>query len=366
MRVAFDVGPLRANPAGVGIYARSLARALAEQMDWSDLTFIGRSPSAEGLPAGIRSIPRNDRLPYPAWAELQAGRDAKRAGADVAHYTDGLVPLVRHGKTVVTVHDLSIARHWRAHRVGRYPRIPLVLLGPHLADLVIADSQATAEEVVRLSRISPSKVHVVLLAARDDARPATAAELAEVLPRHGLKPGGFVLVPGTIEPRKNHLRVLSAFEQLILQRPGDDDLQLVIAGRAGWGAEPVLRAIEHSPVRARVRHLGYVPDGDIAALMTGAACVAYVSVYEGFGLPVLEAMACGSPVVTSNTSSMPEAAGDAGFLVDPNDVADITRGLADALLANRNDVARQALERARSFRWSDVATQTLNLYRTLA
>jgi glycosyltransferase involved in cell wall biosynthesis len=360
MRVAFDVGPVKAKPAGVGIYARSLASALMSQLAPGELALIGRRDDAASLPDQVRWVGRNRRIPYPAWVQL-GGVDVRRTRSDVAHFTDGLVPVVRAGPTVVTVHDLSIVRHWRAHQLKRLPRIPLVLVAPHLATRVIADSRATADELIRLADVSPRKIDVVMLAPRAGAEPIAADVVAPLLERLGLVRDRYLLIPGTIEPRKNHARVLKAFELLVERRHIDDDIALVLAGGHGWGSAPVIEAANHSPVSSRIHWLGYVADEDLAALMTGAGLVAYASTYEGFGLPILEAMACGAPVLTSSISSMPETAGDAALLVDPYAIASIARGIVDGL-AGRVNLAAASLDRARLFSWARTAHETVAVY----
>ena len=363
MTVAFDVGPLRANPAGVGVYVRSLAQGLAE-IGQSDLVYIGRRSDAEGLPEGVPSIPRGN-LPYPVWVQLQAARSARRSGAAIAHFTDGLVPPIRSRPTIVSVMDLSLVRQWRTHRAVRYARIPLVLAAPRLAQAVIAISKATADEVIRLTHTPARRIHVVPLAPRASAQPASDATIAETMATFDLDRGGFLLVPGTLEPRKNHVRVIAAFEQLARQSSLPDGMQLVLAGGRGWKAAGTLAAIADSPVRDRIRWLGYVPEEQMAALMTAAAAVVYASTYEGFGMPVLEAMACGAVVVTSNVSSMPEAAGGEGILVDPYSIESIASGIVESLTAD--EAARdRAIARARRDTWTRVAEQTASIYDQIA
>jgi glycosyltransferase involved in cell wall biosynthesis len=360
MRVAFDVGPVQVRPAGVGMYARSLAAALAEATFIDELRFIGRRSDVAGLPDHVPSVPRGGRMPYPVWAELLGGIDARRARADVAHFTDGLVPLVRSSPTVVTVHDLSIVRHARMHELRRLPRIPLVLASPHFADRVVADSTATADELIRLARVRARKIDVVMLAPRPGTRPVPSEVVRAVLDRYGLAPHRYVLAPGTLEPRKNHVRLIRAFTTLARQGDVDDDIQLVLVGGKGWGARTTLRAIAESPVARRIRPFGYVPDEDLMALMTGAAAVTYISTYEGFGLPILEAMACGAPVVTSTVSSMPEAAGGAAVLVDPFDVAAMGHGILEAM--KDPTLPDASLRRAAQLSWQRTAMETTSVY----
>jgi glycosyltransferase involved in cell wall biosynthesis len=359
--IAFDVGPLRPDPAGVGVYVRSLAESLVHLRS-DDLVLIGRRPDAEGLPDNVPSIGRSATVPYTLWVELQAPFAVRRARAGLVHFTDGLVPLIRSRPTVVTVLDLSLVRQWRSHRVVRYARIPLVLAAPRLADRVIAISQATADDVMRLTGTPAHKIDVIPLAPRSSAREATPAAIEIATRRYGLSKDPYVLVPGTIEPRKNHLRVLTAFENLVRRHAIPLEMRLVLAGSPGWKANPTLRAIEASSVRERVKILGYIPETDLAALMSGAAAVVYASTHEGFGLPVIEAMACGAPVVTSNVSSMPEAAGDAGILVDPHDPESIADGILTALSADAT-VRQQGRTHAATFSWERTASETMETYR---
>ncbi len=359
MKVGLDVGPLKPRPAGVGIYVRSLANALAATHG-VDLVQFGRRPDAEGLPDGD-SIGRSARLPYPAWVELGAPFALRGREVDVVHFTDGLVPLVSRRPRVVTVMDLSIVRQWRSHRVLRYPRIPLVLAAPRLASRVIVPSRATADEVMALTGTKARRIDVVPLAPAPRERSGSPAGDAGLLRRHELDARGYLLVLGTIEPRKNHVRVVHAFERLAASGGLPDGMVLAIAGQPGWRAGPALDAIEASPVAARIRRLGYVPDEDLPALLAQSAAVLYVSTYEGFGLPVLEAMAEGAAVVTSNVSSMPEAAGDAAVLVDPFDVDGIAAGIEQAVRAA--DAMRDpGRARAAQFSWARVAAETVDVY----
>jgi alpha-1,3-rhamnosyl/mannosyltransferase len=366
MKVGFDVGPLKPRPAGVGIYVQSLANAVAELMSHADLAFIGRRPDAPGLTESVDSIERSTRVPYPAWALFGAGRAARRAKVDVLHMTDGLVPLpFRPGRVVLTVLDMTLVERPRDHRIPRYLRIPFVLAAPRFADAVIVPSEATARSVRRLTGTATRRIHVVPLAARPGFSPASPAAAREAAQRHGLEAGSFILVPGTIEPRKNPLGTLRAFERLVSEARIDERVRLAFAGAMGWRVERFVAAVEASPVQDRVRVLGYVPDGDLSALMTGAAVVAYPSFAEGFGFPVVEAMACGAIVVTSNRSSLPEVAGDAAELVDPEDVASIADALHQVIAlpaAARRKAVAASIARAATFSWRATAERSIEVW----
>jgi alpha-1,3-rhamnosyl/mannosyltransferase len=171
-----------------------------------------------------------------------------------------------------------------------------------------------------------------------------------------------VLAVGTLEPRKNHLRLLAAVERLVFTRP---DLRLVLVGAPGWGNGQFERALRTSPARGHVVLAGYVSEADLDVLISNAGVLAYVSLMEGFGLPVIEAMAAGTPVVASSTSSLPEVAAGAAVLVDPTDAGAIARGLGEAL-ERRAELKEAGLLRAAKRTWRDVALETLEVYRLAA
>jgi glycosyltransferase involved in cell wall biosynthesis len=361
VKVAFDVGPLKARPAGVGVYVRSLANALHARAD-VDLRLVGRRPDATGLPAA--SSHRSARVPYSIWNQVVAPLDVRRQHPDLVHFTDGLVPLVRMCPTVVTVLDLSLVRLWRTHRVVRYPRIPLILAAPRLADRIIVPSRATADDVMRLTGAAAGKIDIIPLAARS-IQPANARRDTDILASVGLRPGRFILIPGTVEPRKNGLRVIEAFEHLA-KRPDMSDTMLVLAGALGWGSHSIVARATDSVVNDRIRILGYVDDAVMSTLAGAAAFVAYVSLGEGFGLPVLEALTTGAIIVTSDRSSLPEVAGEAAILVDPSQVNAIAAGFAAAVDMSPDDRAKMssaAIRRAAMFSWDLTAQLSVETYR---
>jgi glycosyltransferase involved in cell wall biosynthesis len=364
VKVAYDIGPLKPRPAGVGVYVRSLAIALAERPD-TELAFFGRRPDIIGLPDVSISRIRPAWMPYSMWAELLAPLALRGLDGDIVHFTDGLVPLIRRQPTVVTVLDLSLVRQWRSHRAVRYLRIPLVLASPRLATRVLVPSDATADELMKLTGTTGRRIDVVPLAPASKERVRTRQTAHSALAHHDLSPHGYLLMLGTIEPRKNHLRVLLAFQKLAAAGEISGDIDLVIAGQQGWRADSILEAIRESPIKHRVKVLGYVPDEEIPPLLAEAAAVVYPSTYEGFGLPVIEAMAEGAAVVTSNVSSMPEAAGDAAVLVDPYDVSSIAKGIQEAV-ASAASMRDRARSHAASFTWAKTAEGTVESYRRAA
>jgi len=271
------------------------------------------------------------------------------------HYTNATAPLRATVPFVLTIHDLSLMVRPREHRLARLLEIPILVSAARRSRVVIVPSEATAREVDRVLHIRPTRIVVIPHAVRPDAtRPAEG----DVLGPLGLKPQRYVLSVGTIEPRKNHLRLLAAFERL---HALDPDLRLVLVGSWGWRAGAFRDALARSPVREQVVLAGHVSDGVLAALLQSCAVMAYSSTYEGFGFPVLEAMAVGVPVVTSAASSLPEVAGGAAVLVDPLDVGSIADGLAEAM-RRRIALIEAGRSRAAGRTWLDVGRDTLEAY----
>ena len=267
---------------------------------------------------------------------------------------------------VQTVFDLIAFKDFALpHRHSA--RVERLTLGRTLrhARAIVTISEATARDLRALGPEVAERVAVTPLAADARFHPnRTPEELDDVRRRYGL-PTDYVLATGTIEPRKNLSRLVKAFAAL----PGDvrSTHMLVLVGKKGWDHEPVFEAIA-AHAGGRAVHLDFVPDDDLARLYAGATVFCYPSLYEGFGLPVLEAMQAGAPVVTSHISSLPEVGGDAVRYVDPYDVGDIARTLADVLgdEAQRKALSRAGIERARRFSWETTARLTLDVLRAAA
>jgi glycosyltransferase involved in cell wall biosynthesis len=325
MNVLVDVSPLVQTRAGTARYLKSLLRELRRRDDVDVATVsFGRRDKLSTL--------ARDALWYP----FALGR---RRGADVLHCPTYRGPLRPALPLVVTVHDLAVLRHpdafnrWTRNYSPRV--VPRVLAA---ARRVIAVSEFTRRELVDLLRIPDEKIRVVPNGI-DDAftREGPAAE------------GDYVLAVGTLEPRKNLARLVEAARS--------SDVELRVVGAPGWGGVEV--------GGNGVRWLGEVNDAELARLYRGALCVAYPSLYEGFGIPVLEAMACGTPVVTSRGTAMEEVAGGAAVLVDPNDPGELAVGIERAA-AERDTLVALGLERARAFRWEAIADATVGVYREAA
>jgi glycosyltransferase involved in cell wall biosynthesis len=275
----------------------------------------------------------------------------------------------RSPQRLLTVYDLSYLRFPEIYGPS-YAAVMNAALGSITdADWVMTSSCATREELIERRVAREERIFVAALA----ADPATfypcrdAAALEAVRTRLGIPHGSYLLSVNSPDPRKNLACAVQAFGRL-LQQEHLPDLSLVLAGNSGPGSETVRAAVAGIPgLRDRVRFTGFVPDEDLAALYSGAVALLYPSIYEGFGLPPLEAMQCGTPVITSNTSSLPEVVGEAGIMLDPSD----EDALCDAVLMLYRDdglrasLGRAALERAASFTWERSIEQTLSAYRAV-
>lgn len=286
---------------------------------------------------------------------------------DVFHAMDfTLPPTHRRTQTIVTIHDLAFERFpdetmpgMLAHLKRTVPR------SVARADHLMAVSQATARDLIDLYGVPEVKISVVHLgvAQRFNPRPAPSAdsaaeESAAIRQKYGLGDGALVLTVSTLQPRKNHKRLVQAFAQ------ASSDATLVIAGAQGWAYEDVQREVDRLNVAHRVVFAGRIDEADLPALYRAATVFVYPSLYEGFGLPVLEAMACGLPVISSDSSSLPEVVGEAGILVDPLDVAAIS-GALDRVLGNdalRAQMRQAGITQARQFTWAQAAQQTWDVY----
>ncbi len=353
--------------AGVHHYARNLLRALARALP-ADLTLVTLiSPTAqdeltldEHAALRVKSASRTTESPLSRIRaeQLDTPRLLAALNARLYHGLGFVAPLRAPCPTVVSVMDLSFLTHPATHRPFNrlYLRV-LTRLSCQRARHVIAISEWTRRDIIRhyalpADRVSAIPLGVDLELFQPPARERVAAFRAE----HGIGPRAIFSL-GSIEPRKNLPRLLDAFASL------PDDVQLFIGGSAAWKTSATFERV--SALGPRVRLIGRVPDTHLPLWHAACGVFAYPSLYEGFGLPALEAMACGSAVVASNASSLPEVVGDAGLLVDPTDpraiAAALSRVLDDASL--RQNLGARAIARARRFTWASTAQHTLNVYR---
>jgi glycosyltransferase involved in cell wall biosynthesis len=328
--------------SGVGLYSREILMGLAGAHPEVRFDFCYRPHRY--LRARRAALPRNARR------RLLAEPLGPR-GADLFHGLNQRLPRIPMRRAVATFHDLFVMTgdystpEFRA-RFTAQARDAAVR-----ADAVIAVSEFTRSQVVSLLGVDPAKIHVVRHGIRNLAEPPGAPPTREKV----------ILNVGAIQKRKNIARLVEAFE--ILAPPW----QLVLAGSHGFGAAEILARIEESPARDRIRVTGYVSERDLAGWYARATVFAFPSLDEGFGMPVLEAMAAGVPVIASNRSALPEVAGDAAVLVDPYDSEALRQALLELTLNVDlcRDLARRGIARARMFTWEKAVGETWDVYRTL-
>ena len=324
--------------------------------------FLGRRG---GLPDEgarlLRSRWPTDRPPVRAvWEQLIQPWALRRVGADLVHGPVFVGPLIAPCPLVITIHDLSFLRYPHLFRPANrlYLRI-FTRASARRARRIIAVSAHAAEESVRLLGVAREKVDVVYHGVDPWFRPLPPEEVETFRARQGL-PARFILYVGTLEPRKNLVRLVEAFARL-----GDPDVWLVLVGGRGWYDEEIFARVEELRLKDRVLFPGYVQAEELPHWYNAATVFAYPSLYEGFGLPVLEALACGTPVLTSDRSALPEAAGDGGLLVDPCDVEAIAGGLHRLLTEStlREELRQRGLAHAGRFTWRRTAEETVATYR---
>jgi len=267
------------------------------------------------------------------------------------------------GPSVATVHDLSIYRFPETHLPAARHYFELAFeRSLRRADALITDSEAVRQELISDFSIDPRRVNAIPLGVDSAFRPRRPDELRPTLARYGLQAGGYVLSVATLEPRKKLDRLMAAYAQLPASLR--EEYPLVLAGASGWLNDHLRSAVEHGRAQGWLRYLGYVPQSDLPAMYAGARALAMISIYEGFGLPVLEAMASGVPVLTSSVSSLPEVAGGAALLVEPDDVTGVAEQLQRLLTDEpwRVHAIAAGLRRASELTWERCVRLTADAY----
>jgi anaerobic magnesium-protoporphyrin IX monomethyl ester cyclase len=369
MRIAFDGSALRPRRTGVGYYTEHLLHHLALEAPDDELIVLSNRgvDTTRPLPPRVRVVVPPRRVPRMVWMQTGAPAALARLGVDVAHFTNGMVPLSSPAPTVVTIHDMSLRLLPRYHPPRRVLlNRPLMDLAARRADAVITVSDSAKRDIVRLYDLDPERVHVVYEAAAPQFRPVSdPAELDRVRRRYGLDER-VILYVGTIEPRKNLPKLIEAFARR--RRAGELSHQLVCVGPYGWLSRGIDELVDRLGVSNAVTFTGYVPFEDLPALYSLAEIFVYPSMYEGFGLPVIEAMACGVPVVTGRAAALAEVGGNAVEQVEQVE-AD---ALGDAIVGlakdpeRRRQLAAAGLARAGRFSWTRAARQSLDIYRQVA
>lgn len=371
MRVCFDVSPAVHHHAGLGRYAHELLSALVASDRTNEYVMLFNAPRDDLKPA-----PPLDRLPahrvpldakpwrMSVWLAqiFDVGMERWLPPCDIFHATDHLLPRLKSAKTVFTLHDVIFKFFPEYHLPLN--RWFLTNALPHFlrrADAIIAVSECTKRDAMKFYNLAPEKITVIYEGVNPALRRVDDRNrLAEIRARYA-KNQPYLLFVSTIEPRKNIPALVDALK--ILRARGFTQ-RLLIVGRKGWLYQPIFDHVKQTGMSDVVDFLDFVPDADLSALLSACDAFVFPSLYEGFGLPPLEAMACGAPVICSNTSSLPEVVGDAALLIDPRDPSDIANAIARVLTDQhlRDELRAKGFAQAAKFSWERAARETLAVY----
>jgi len=353
MNIVIDTQALIHQRTGIGVYAKGLI----QHLDRKRHCYYFLSPA------------RKQDLRVPSrllWESFYLPRQAKKLKADLIHTVGFSAPIIRSCKTIATVHDLIGMIY--PQNLGRLSRFYWSWWLPYSfkkVDHIIASSQNTKQDLMRLIRYPESKISVIPLAADPRFKKMDQRQAQLNIQKYiGVKQ--YLLYVGTLEPRKNLKNLILAYAQL----PAEirERYALVLVGKAGWGTAALKQLIRERELETRIIFTGYISDEALVYFYNAATLFVYPSLYEGFGLPVLEALSCGAPVIASGVSSIPEITGDAAVLRDPSDISGWTSEIQNLLVNDtlRQQTAARGLIRAKTFCWSRVADETTRIYEQVA
>jgi len=408
MKAALDITVLYVAEAGVFYYRYNLVRALLELPTHHEFTLLDYFPleggwarrepdevksllegranvrrirglkdrklarlgfvQKYGLLPLVRPVDRLLEMPWQCLCRFETDRRIRRhlGDVDLFHSSDVLYHALRGAKNVATIYDLTALLFPEYHTARvRQAQAKKYRFVQHKADAVITISESARRDAIEYLKLDPDRVFVIYGGVDPAYRPLPQGFVAMALGTWGLAPQSYILHLGTIEPRKNLVCLIQAYHRLKKSMPNAP--KLVQVGTKGWLCDDVFEQVHHLDLEDSVTFLGRIESHWLPALYNGARLFVYPSIYEGFGLPPLEAMACGVPVITSNTSSLPEVVGDAGVMVDPCDVPQLAE-VMERLLVDEQESARlgqRGLERARRFTWQTTARETVRIYEKL-
>ncbi len=371
MRIGLDGIPLTAVKTGIGHYTSELGHALAGLAPDRDFEFVYPSNlppfdlgsnGSTAHPLNLSVMPVTVGLLSQHWWSIGLPRYISCSGMNIFHGTNYDIPLWGRCPTVQSIHDLSLFLHPETHEARRVRRARrLMALMARKATVIITGTEAVRREICANLRLSSEKIFTIPDAPRACFQPAPVHEIEPVRRRLGLD-GDFLLTVATIEPRKNLVTLARAFTAVL--KESRQPLKLAIVGQKGWLSDPLFAEIDKTPAKERIVVTGYLSDEELCALYSSCLLFVYPSIYEGFGLPPLEAMACGAPVIASSIPSLIETVGPAALFFDPASHEDLTRailGLA-ANLDARKTLSAEGLLTSAKFSWTRTAEMTLAVY----
>jgi glycosyltransferase involved in cell wall biosynthesis len=369
MEIGLDTVAMKSELYGIGNYINSLVISLLSGLS-EDRYLLITSQSGKrhferlGESVSLETCPANRFLRI-YWEQVQLPGILKSRRLQLFHGLASVAPLLITCPSVLTVHDLTTLLTPDHHTVARRSYLRwMIPRACRRADAIIAVSESTRDDLVEQLEIPGEKISVVYLGVSKTFRPIKdPEELLRVRRKYNL-PEKFILYVGLIEPRKNLDTLIAAYEAA---EDVHREVSLVLAGSLGWRYQPLLSRIRSSKVARRIFMPGYIKSEDLAAVYGASSLFVYPSLYEGFGLPILEAMACGTPVITSNISSMPEVAGEAALLIDPHSPSDLASAMRRVLAepAVSSSLSERGKLRAQSFTWDETARKTRQVYEQL-
>jgi len=365
MRIGVEASSYYKNIAGTGVYIRSIVEILLRKKENKEIILFSNGRQSGLDLAKKRNMFKRlfNALKDIIWVQIGLPYNLIKNNIDILFCPAYIAPVLSPRPTVVTIHDASFLRY--PNTCDKLFRLYLKILLPFIkrrADVILTDSFFSKNEIVELLKISPEKVQVVYCGCNKNFRIIDdIIEIDRMRLKYNL-PKNFILHVGTLEPRKNITTLVLAFN--LLKKKELIEHKLIICGNRGWYYDDIYNKVRELKLEKEVVFTGYIPNEDLPFLYNMADVFVLPSLYEGFGLPVLEAMACGCPVVSSNTSSIPEVVGDAGILVDPYNIDEIANGILKIIKDEelRNDLIKRGVEQSKMFSWENTAKQILDIF----
>ena len=369
MKIAIDAR-MGHERVGMGVYVSGLISHLGKiDKENEYFVIVHKGKKADFIPRQQNFIVWETSISYEnhfrrdIWEQVYLPWKLHKHRIDVYHGPSYVLPIFAKNKMVLTIYDMTLfATHDWYNPISRFRVQKLLRASAKKAHKIIAGSENSKRDIIEILRVPEEKVRVIYIGVNDMYKPIDDQhELDSIKARYGIT-GRFVLHVGSLNPRKNIPRLIDAYGRL----PAEilEEYQLVIAGKRSWKSEGIFAKVKQSGLEDRVIFTGFVEDDDLPLLMNAADLLVFPSLYEGFGIPPLEAMACGTPVVASNASSIPEVVGDAALLFDPYNIEEMAdamyRALTDEQL--RNELRRKGFERVKLFSWEKAARETLAVY----